>query len=73
MELNTIAKIYKYKRFDEGHHFILMAMQVHGALGCDMDYFIRESGRLFHDRWLGGHLSLFFCIQFFKQCVSIEL
>jgi hypothetical protein len=50
MELNTIAKIYKYKRFDEGHHFILMAMQVHGALGCDMDYFIRESGRLFHDR-----------------------
>jgi hypothetical protein len=48
-----------------------MAMEVHGTLGCDMDHFIKECGRFFHDRWLGGHLSLSFCIQFFKQCVSI--
>ncbi len=71
MELNAIAKIRKYKRFHEGHHFILMVMEVHDALGRDMDRFIKESACLFHDRQLGGHLSLFFCIQFFKQCVSI--
>jgi hypothetical protein len=39
-ELNTIAKICKYKGFHEGHHFILMTIEVHGALGCDMDHFI---------------------------------
>jgi hypothetical protein len=50
-----------------------MAMEVHGAPGRDMDHFIREYGRLFHDRQLGGHLSLSFCIQFFKQHVSITL
>jgi hypothetical protein len=33
MELNAIAKIYKYKRLHERQHFILMAMEVHGALG----------------------------------------
>jgi hypothetical protein len=27
----------------------------------------------FHDRQLGAHLSLSFCIQFFKHCVSITL
>ncbi len=37
----------------------------------DMDRFIRECACLFHDRQLGGHLSLFFCIQFFKQCDGI--
>jgi hypothetical protein len=50
-----------------------MAMEVHGTPGRDMDCFIRECGRLFHDRRLGGHLSLSFCIQFFKQHVSITL
>jgi hypothetical protein len=39
----------------------------------DMDNFIRECGHLFHDRQLGGHLSLSFCIQVFKHCVSIIL
>ncbi len=29
MKLNAIVKICKYKRFHEGHHFILMAMGVH--------------------------------------------
>jgi tRNA U38,U39,U40 pseudouridine synthase TruA len=28
---NAIAKIYKYKRLHEEHHFILMAMEVHSA------------------------------------------
>jgi hypothetical protein len=49
-KLNTIVKIYKYKKIHEGHHFIPMAMEVHGALERDMDCFIRESVRLFHDR-----------------------
>jgi hypothetical protein len=39
----------------------------------DMDCFIRECACLFHDRRSRGHLSLPFCIQFFKQCVSIVL
>jgi hypothetical protein len=40
-KLSAIVKIYKYKGFHDGHHFILMAMEVHGALGCDMDCFIK--------------------------------
>jgi hypothetical protein len=42
MELNAIAKICKYKRFHENHHFILMAMEVHGALGQNMDCYNKE-------------------------------
>jgi hypothetical protein len=48
-------------------------MEVHGTLEHDMDRFIKECVHLFHNRWSGGHLSLSFCIQFFKQCVSIVL
>ncbi len=70
-ELSTIAEICKYKGLHEGHHFIPMAMEVHSALMCDMDCFIRDCAYLFHDRRLGGHLSLFFCIQFFRQCANI--
>jgi hypothetical protein len=66
-KLNIIVKIYKCKGFHEGHHFIPITMEVHG-----MNHFIRECVRLFHNRQLRGHLSLF-CIQFFKQCVSIAL
>ncbi len=73
VELNAIANIHKYKRLHEGHHFILMAMEMHGAPWHDMDHFIKECARLFHDRWSGGHLSLSFCIQFFKQHVNITL
>jgi hypothetical protein len=73
MEPNAIAKIRKYKRFHKGHHFILMAMEVHNALGRDMDHFIRECARPFHNKQLGGNLSLSFCIQFFGQCVNIVL
>ncbi len=71
MELSAIAKIHKYRRLHERHHFILMAMEVHGTPECDMDCFIKERVHLFHNRRSEGHLSLFFCIQFFKQCVSI--
>ncbi len=67
----TIIKIHKYRGFHEGHHFIPMAMEVHGAPEHDMDCFIRECSNLFHHRQSGGHLSLSFCIQFFKQLVNI--
>jgi len=53
-KLNTITKICKYKGIHEGHQFILMAMEVHGALRHDMDCFIRECVYLFHDRQLGS-------------------
>jgi hypothetical protein len=37
VKLSAIAKIRKYKRFHEGHHFIPMAMEVHDGFGHDMD------------------------------------
>jgi hypothetical protein len=46
-------------------------MEVHGVPGHDMDHFIRECACFFHDRQSRGHLSLSFCIQFFRQRVSI--
>jgi hypothetical protein len=73
MELNVITKIHKYRGFHERHHFIPMAMEVHNALEHYMDRFIRDCAHFFHDRQSGGHLSLSFYIQFFKQCVSITL
>jgi hypothetical protein len=48
-----------------------MVMEMHNAPACDMDCFIRECAHLFHDRQLKSHLSLSFCIQFFKQRVNI--
>ncbi len=48
-------------------------MEVHGTPERDMDRFIKECAHLFHDRRSKGHLSLFFCIQFFKQRVNIVL
>jgi hypothetical protein len=48
-------------------------MEVHGVPGRDMDHFIKECACFFHDRQSGGHLSLSFCIQFFRQRVSIAL
>jgi hypothetical protein len=71
VKLSTIVKICKYRMFHEGHHFISMAMDVHDTPEHDMDHFIKECARLFHDRQSGGHLSLSFCIQFFKHHVSI--
>jgi len=72
-KFNTIAKICKYRGVHEGHHFIPTAMEVHDAPGHDIDCFIEECVHLFHDRQLKGYVSLFFCIQFFKQCVNIAL
>ncbi len=71
-KLSAIVNIRKYRGLHEGHHFILMAMEVHGAPEHDMDCFIGECARLFHGRQLGNHLSLFFCIQFLR-CVNIIL
>jgi hypothetical protein len=65
-KLNVIVKIPKYKRFHEGHHFIPMAMEVHGTFGCHMDRFIKDCACLFHNKQSKGYLSLSFCIQFFK-------
>jgi hypothetical protein len=61
-ELNAIAKTRKYRKLHEGHHFILMAMKVHNTPRCDMDHFIKEHARFFHNKRLRGHLSLSFCI-----------
>jgi antirestriction protein len=71
VELSAIDKIRKYRGFHEGHHFISMAMEVHDTPKCDIDHFIREYAYLFHDRQLGGHLSLSFYIQFFRKHVNI--
>ncbi len=71
--LSTITKLRKYKGLHEGHHFILMVMEVHNTPGHDMDRFIKECALLSHDRQLRGHLSLYFCIQFFTQRVGIVL
>jgi hypothetical protein len=50
VELNVITKIHKYRRLHEGHHIIMMTMEVHGAPRRDMDRFIRECAHHFHDR-----------------------
>jgi hypothetical protein len=51
-EFNTITKIHKYRGLHEGHYFIPMTMEVHGAHGHDMNHFIRECAHLFHNRQL---------------------
>jgi hypothetical protein len=50
VELIAIVKICKYRWFHEGHHFIPMAMEVHGTPMHDMDRFIGECASLFDDR-----------------------
>jgi len=42
VKLNDIAKICKYIGLRDGHHFILMTMEVHNAPRRDMDRFIKE-------------------------------
>jgi hypothetical protein len=49
-KLNTIGIIHKYRGLHEGHHFILMAMEVHNSPMRDMDHFNKECVRIFHDR-----------------------
>ncbi len=70
-KFSTIAKICKYRKLHEGHHFIIMAMEMHDALWHDMDRFIKVCVCFFHDKQSKGHLSLFFFIQFLRQHVSI--
>ncbi len=75
VKLSTIVKICKYKGLHEGHHFILVVMEVHGTPKCDMDHFIKECVSLsIIDNWeviypclfafnfLGNMLVLFFNI-----------
>jgi len=73
VKFNAIVKINKYKELHERHHFILMAMEVHGAFKCDMDRFIKDCALFFHVKQSRGHLSLSFFIQFFKLHVNIVL
>jgi hypothetical protein len=49
-ELSTIVKICKYKVFNEGHHFVSMATNMHDALQHDMNHFIIKCVHFFHDR-----------------------
>jgi hypothetical protein len=71
MKLNTIVKIRKYRRLHENHHLNPMAMEVHGAYGCNMDCFIKECAHLFHDRQSKWLFIFVFCIQFFRHHVNI--
>jgi hypothetical protein len=64
VKLRAITKICKYRGLHEGHHFILMAMEVHSALRRDTDCFIRECAHLFHDRQSRCHLSFFLSFNF---------
>jgi hypothetical protein len=48
LKFNAIGKICKYIRLHEGHHYILITMEVHSAPRRDMDRFIRECVRIFH-------------------------
>jgi hypothetical protein len=48
MKLSAIVKIHKYRGLHEGHHFILMTMEMHGTPGHDMDRFIMDYAHLFH-------------------------
>ncbi len=73
MKLNAIVKICKYRGLHGGHHFILMATEVHNAPGPNIDCFIRQCVHFFHDKRSRGHLSLSFYIQFFRQHVNIVL
>jgi hypothetical protein len=49
-KLNAIAKIHKYRGLHEKHHFIPITIEVHGALECDMNHFIKEHVCIFYDR-----------------------
>ncbi len=73
VKLSTIVKICKCRGLHEGYHFIPIAMEVHNTPEHDMNRFIKKCAHLFHNRQLRSHLSLSFCIQFLKKCVSTML
>jgi hypothetical protein len=66
-----LLRFTSIKGFMRGIIFISMAIEVHDTPKRDMGRFIKKCVHRFQDRWLGDHLSLSFCIQFFKQCVNI--
>ncbi len=70
---NTIAKIRKYKKFHEEHHFIPMAMEVHNALERDMDHFIRECAHFFMIDDQHVIYPYLFAFKFSRQHVSTAL
>jgi hypothetical protein len=49
-KFNIIVKICKYRGLHEEHYFIVMITEMHGAFEGDMDYFINECARFFHNR-----------------------
>jgi hypothetical protein len=57
-KISVIAKMHKYRGLHQGHHFISMAMKVHGAPWCDIDRFIKKCVHLFHDRQSNYYLFL---------------
>jgi hypothetical protein len=71
VKFSTIVKIHKYRGLYEGHHFILMVIEVHNTLRHDMDHFNKECVRLFHSRRSKVIYPCLFCIQFFRQHVTI--
>jgi hypothetical protein len=50
-----------------------MAMEIYNVIECDIDHFIKECAHLFHNKQSKVHLSLSFCIEIFKQHISIIL
>ncbi len=60
--LGPLLRSANIESFSKGTIFILMAKEVHGAPGHDMDCFIKECIHIFHNKQSKGHLSLFFCI-----------
>jgi hypothetical protein len=71
LELSAVAKIRKYRKLQEGHYFILMAMEVHVVLGHDMDCSIRKCVCLSHNKRLKGHCSLFFTFNFSSSMLKL--
>jgi len=72
-KFNTIAKIRKYKKFHEEHHFIPMVMEVHNALGRDVDHFIRECAHFFMIDDQHFIYPCLFAFKFSRQRVSTAL
>jgi len=69
-ELNVISKIRKYRMLHEGHHFILMAMEVHDALGMIWIILSRNVLALFmtNDRKVNYFCLFAFIFKVFLRC-----
>jgi hypothetical protein len=58
-KLSAIVKIHKYERSHEEHHFILMAMEVHGKLGV---IWIVSSGSVFAFSTIKNQEIIYLCL-----------